>query len=56
MKLTEEKREALSFIERCDPSFLVLFIKHNTHFDAKVMELVFQLAKERARDLLSNGE
>ena len=53
MQLTEEQRDELSFVGKCDPSFLIRSVKDNTNFDAKVLERVFDLAKERAAELLA---
>jgi hypothetical protein len=50
--LTDEQREQLRLIQRCDPSFLLLSVKGHTNFDAALLEKVFELAKEQARALL----
>ncbi|NTX18035.1 hypothetical protein [Burkholderia cepacia] len=54
--MTPDQREQLEFIERCDPSFLIRHINEATNFDGKLMERVFELAKEQARTLLAGGE
>ncbi|CAG9229359.1 hypothetical protein [Burkholderia vietnamiensis] len=51
--MTQEEREQLEFIQRCDPSLLIHHIKESTNFDAKLMESVFDLAKSHARMLLA---
>lgn len=52
-KLSDERREHLEFIERCDPAFLIMHLRNDTAFNADALESVFQLAKERARELLA---
>ncbi|KGC13694.1 hypothetical protein DM48_318 [Burkholderia gladioli] len=52
-KLSDERREHLEFIERCDPAFLIMQLRNDTAFNADALESVFQLAKERARELLA---
>lgn len=51
--LTDEKREQLQLIQRCDPSFLLLSVKEHTNFDSALLEKVFELAKEQTRSLLA---
>jgi hypothetical protein len=53
MQLTDEQRAQLEFIERCDPAFLIAHVEERTAFDANALAKVFDLAKERARALLS---
>ncbi|WP_185731704.1 hypothetical protein [Burkholderia contaminans] len=50
--MTPERREQLELIVRCDPSLLIYYIKKSTGFDSKLVEQVFELAKDRARTLL----
>ncbi|WP_186118305.1 DUF551 domain-containing protein [Burkholderia gladioli] len=52
-KLSDERRGHLEFIERCDPAFLIMHLRNDTAFNADALESVFQLAKERARELLA---
>jgi hypothetical protein len=55
--LTDEERTQLDGIVRCDPSWLLMDIKENSAFDAKVVEKVFELAKQQAAAILAaNGE
>ncbi|WP_244111654.1 hypothetical protein [Burkholderia cepacia] len=51
--LTDEQREQLELIERCQPDLLLMHIRENTAFDVALCERVFELAKERARALLA---
>lgn len=52
--LTDEQREQLELIERCQPDLLLMHIRENTAFDVALLERVFELAKERARALLAS--
>jgi hypothetical protein len=54
--LTGEERTQLDGIVRCDPSWLLMDIKENSAFDAKVVEKVFELAKQQARAILAAKE
>jgi hypothetical protein len=49
-------REQLEFIVRCDPTFLIRYIKEATNYDAKMLEVVFELAKEKARAALASSD
>ncbi|MEZ2310808.1 hypothetical protein AB6809_29610 [Paraburkholderia sp. RCC_158] len=51
--MTPEQRKQLEFIERCDPTFLIMHVKERTNYDAKALEKVFELAKILARALLA---
>lgn len=50
--MTPECREQLELVVRCDPSLLIYYIKKSTGFDPKLVERVFELAKDQARTLL----
>ncbi|MFT4064334.1 DUF551 domain-containing protein [Paraburkholderia sp.] len=50
--MTPEQREQLEFIQRCDPTFLIMHVRERTMFDAKLLERVFELAKDQARSLV----
>lgn len=54
--LTDEQREQLELIERCQPDLLLMHIRENTAFDVALLERVFELAKERAHALLASHE
>jgi hypothetical protein len=51
--LSDEQREQLHLIERCDPSLLIHHIEEDTAYDGPLVARVFELAKERARSLLA---
>jgi hypothetical protein len=51
--LSDEQREQLNLIERCDPSLLIHHIEEDTAYDGPLVARVFELAKERARSLLT---
>lgn len=51
--LTDELREQLTLIERCQPDLLLMHIRERTAFDANLLTKVFELAKERAGALLA---
>ena len=48
------EREQLELIVKCDPTWLLIDIKKNTHFDAALLEKVFELAKAQARSILAS--
>lgn len=50
--MTPGQRQDLEFIERCDPTFLVMHVRDRTMFDATMLEKVFELAKTQARTLV----
>jgi hypothetical protein len=50
----DAEREQLELIVRCDPTWLLMDVKNNTHFDAALLEKAFELAKEQARAALSS--
>ncbi|KVH64437.1 hypothetical protein WS89_03915 [Burkholderia sp. MSMB1072] len=54
--MTPEHREQLELVVRCDPSLLIYYIKKSTGFDPKLVERVFELAKDQARTLLSASQ
>ena len=47
--LTDEQREQLELITRCDPSFVLMYLEEGELYDVKLVSKVFDLAKERAR-------
>ncbi|MCA8326238.1 helix-turn-helix domain-containing protein [Burkholderia cepacia] len=51
--LTDDLREQLTLIERCQPDLLLMHIREKTAFDANLLTKVFELAKERAGALLA---
>jgi hypothetical protein len=51
--LTDDEREQLEGITRCDPSWLLMHIKESTPFNVKVVEKVFELAKQQAAAILA---
>jgi hypothetical protein len=54
--LTDDERKQLDGIVRCDPSWLLMDIRENSAFDAKIVEKVFELAKQQARAILAAKE
>ncbi|KVQ35713.1 hypothetical protein WK03_35180 [Burkholderia cepacia] len=54
--MTPDQREQLEFIERCDPSFLILHVKERTMFDSEMLKKVFELAKTQARSMVGTPE
>jgi hypothetical protein len=48
-----EDREVLELIVRCDPSILLRHIEEDTAYDARLIGTMLELAKERARDILT---
>jgi hypothetical protein len=50
------ERDQLDLIVCCDPQWLIEDVRHNTAFDANLLEVVFALAKERAGALLAASE
>jgi hypothetical protein len=50
--MTPEQRKELEFIERCDPTFLIMHVKERTMFDSDMLKKVFELAKEQSRALI----
>ncbi|AQH05760.1 hypothetical protein A9R05_42855 (plasmid) [Burkholderia sp. KK1] len=51
--MTPEQREQLELIARSNPAFIVMHLKERTVFDAALVQKMFELAKDRARDLLA---
>jgi hypothetical protein len=54
--MTQHDREQLEFIVRCNPTFLIRHIKEATNYDAKMLEVVFELAKEKAHAALASSD
>jgi hypothetical protein len=54
--MTPEQKEGLEKIVNCHPDLLLYHIEHDTNYDAKLLKVVFELAKERANALLESGE
>ncbi len=51
--MTPEQREQLELIARGNPAFIVMHLKERTVFDAALVQKMFELAKDRAQDLLA---
>lgn len=51
--MTPEQREQMELIARGNPAFIVMRLKERTAFDAALAQKMFELAKERAQDLLA---
>lgn len=47
-----DEREILKQIRNCDTSFLLRHLAEETNFDAKLIGRMFELAKERASEIL----
>lgn len=51
--MTPAQREQMELIARGNPAFIVMHLKERTNFDAALVQKMFELAKERAQDLLA---
>lgn len=54
--LTQAERDELELIIRSDPSFVIQHLKYNTAYNVKLIEKMFELAKERAAKLMVETE
>lgn len=51
-KAPNKEREQLEMIVRSDPSLILRHLEENTNYDAKAVAKIFELAKERASEIL----
>lgn len=52
-ELTKAQREELELIVRCQPDLLLSYLGRKTSFDCKLVERVFDLAKEQASSIIA---